>query len=71
MSFSVIDQYNSFVENNFIKTSEEQLNVLKKLNSVWSNNKKSNLFVKTRKKDGVYLYGSVGTGKTFLLNLFY
>ena len=71
MSFSVIDQYNSFVENNFIKTSEEQLNVLKKLNAVWSNNKKSNLFVKTRKKDGVYLYGSVGTGKTFLLNLFY
>ena len=71
MSFSVIDQYNSFVENNFIKTSEEQLNVLKKLNSVWSNNKKSNLFVKSKKKDGVYLYGSVGTGKTFLLNLFY
>ncbi len=71
MSFSVVDQYNSFVENNFIKTSEEQINVLKKLNYVWINNKKNSIFIKSKKKDGVYLYGSVGTGKTFLLNLFY
>ena len=71
MSFSVIDQYNSFVENNFIKSSKEQLSVLQRLNSVWLNSKKSNLFNKSKKKHGVYLYGSVGTGKTFLLNLFY
>ena len=71
MSFSVIDQYNSFVENNFIKTSEAQLEVLRKLNSVWNKNKKNNLFVKSKKKDGIYLYGTVGTGKTFLLNLLY
>ncbi len=71
MSFSVVDQYNSFVENNFIKTSEEQLNVLKKLNSTWINSKKNNFFIKSKKKDGVYLHGSVGVGKTFLLNLFY
>ena len=30
MSYSVIDQYNSFVENNFIKTNESQLAILKK-----------------------------------------
>ncbi len=71
MSFSVVDQYNSFVENNFIKTSEEQISVLKKLKFAWINNKKNNFFIKSKKKDGVYLYGSVGTGKTFLLNLFY
>ena len=71
MSFSVIDQYNSFVENNFIKTNDAQLEVLKKLNLVWSENKKSSLFAKSKKKDGIYLYGKVGTGKTFLLNLFY
>ncbi len=71
MSFSVIDQYNSFVENNFIKSSKEQLSVLQKLNSVWLNSKKNSLFNKSKKKYGVYLYGSVGTGKTFLLNLFY
>ena len=40
MSFSVVDQYNSFVENNFIKTSEAQLEVLNKLNSVWNKSKK-------------------------------
>ena len=71
MSFSVIDQYNSFVENNFIKTSKAQLEVLKKLNSVWDKHKKNSIFLKSNKKNGVYLYGGVGTGKTFLLNLFY
>ncbi len=71
MSFSVIDQYNSFVENNFIKTNKAQLDVLSKLNSVWLSKKKTNLFTKSKSKNGVYLYGSVGTGKTFLLNLFY
>ena len=71
MSFNVIDQYNSYVENNFIKTSEPQLEVLRKLNSVWNQNKKNGFFVKSKKKDGIYLYGTVGTGKTFLLNLFY
>ncbi len=71
MTFNVIDQYNSFVENNFIKTNDEQIKVLKKLNSVWLKNKKNNLFLFNQKKDGVYLYGKVGSGKTFLLNLFY
>ncbi|MDC2979310.1 cell division protein ZapE [Pelagibacteraceae bacterium] len=71
MSFNVIDQYNSFVENNFIKSNKSQIDVLKKINSIWITNKKSNLFSSNKKKDGVYLYGKVGTGKTFLLNLFY
>ena len=71
MSFNVIDQYNSFVENNFIKSNDLQLDVLKKIDTIWNNNKKTNLFSKSNKKNGVYLYGGVGTGKTFLLNLFY
>ena len=71
MSFNVIDQYNSFVENNFIKSNNAQLTVLNKLNAVWSNNKKNNIFLNSKKKEGFYLYGKVGTGKTFLLNLFY
>ena len=70
MSFNVIDQYNSFVENNFIKTSDSQLAILKKINSIWKNNKKTNLFSINKKKDGIYLYGKVGTGKTFLLSKF-
>ena len=71
MSFNVIDQYNSFVENNFIKSNKSQIDVLKKINLTWIRNKKSNLFSVNKKKEGVYLYGKVGTGKTFLLNLFY
>ncbi len=71
MSFNVIDQYNSFVENNFIKSNKVQLDVLQKIDSSWNNNKKSNLFSVKKKIDGVYLHGKVGTGKTFLLNLFY
>ena len=71
MSFNVIDQYNSFVENNFIKSNDAQVDVLKEINSIWNNNKKNNIFSSNKKKDGVYLYGKVGTGKTFLLNLFY
>ena len=71
MSFNVIDQYNSFVENNFIKSNDQQLNILKKINLIWKNNQKSNLFSINIKKDGIYLFGKVGTGKTFLLNLFY
>ena len=44
MSFNVIDQYNSFVENNFINSNLEQINILKKINSIWITNKKTNLF---------------------------
>ena len=71
MSFTVIDQYNSFVENNFIKSNRSQLDVLKKIDTIWNKNKKNNLFSNSSKKNGIYLYGKVGTGKTFLLNLFY
>jgi Predicted ATPase len=71
MSFTVIDQYNSFVENNFIKSNRSQLDVLKKIDNIWNKNKKNNLFSNSSKKNGIYLYGKVGTGKTFLLNLFY
>ncbi len=56
MIFSVIDQYNSFVENNFIKTSEAQLEVLRKLNLVWNKNKKKGLFINSKKKKMAFTY---------------
>ena len=34
--FNVIDQYNSFVENNFIKKNKDQIEFLKQADSVWS-----------------------------------
>ena len=69
--FNVIDQYNSFVENNFIKKNKDQIEFLKQADSVWSSFSKTKLFFKDKIFEGIYLYGQVGTGKTFLLNLFY
>ena len=71
MNFTVLDQYNSFVENHFINEDSQQIDVLKKIYNVWSNNKNNNYFFKQKKIKGVYVFGPVGTGKTFLLNLFY
>ena len=69
--FNVIDQYNSFVENNFIKKNKDQIEFLKQADNVWSSFSKTKLFFKDKIFEGIYLYGHVGTGKTFLLNLFY
>ena len=44
--FNVIDQYNSFVENNFIKKNEDQIEFLKQANNVWSSFSKTKLFFK-------------------------
>ena len=71
MNFTVLDQYNSFVENHFINEDSQQIDALKKIYNAWSNNKHNNYFFKQKKIKGVYVYGPVGTGKTFLLNLFY
>ena len=70
MSFTVIDQYNSFVENNFIKSNQSQLDVLKKIDTIWNNNKKTNLSQTVIKKWHLSIWKSWHR-KTFLLNLFY
>ncbi len=70
MSFSVLDHYKGFVLNSFIKKDINQINLLNKISLIWNNYNKSNFFFKKKKKKGIYLYGSVGTGKTFLLSLF-
>ena len=69
MKFTILDQYNSFVENHFIKKDIKQIKVLEIIDQIWLN--KNKLFYKGKYKKGIYLYGGVGTGKTFLLNLFY
>ena len=56
MSFNVIDQYNSFVENNFIKSNKLQIEILNKVNSIWKANKRNNLFSMNKKIDGVYVF---------------
>ena len=71
MNFTVLDQYNSFVENHFINKDFHQTDVLQKIDNAWNNNRQNNYFFKQKKIQGAYVYGPVGTGKTFLLNIFY
>jgi len=70
MSFTVFDHYKGFVFNNFIKKDINQTDLLKKISFSWDQYNKNNLFFSKKKKIGIYVYGSVGTGKTFLLSLF-
>ena len=70
MSFTVFDHYKGFASNNFIKKDINQTDLLKKISFSWDQYNKNNLFFSKKKKIGIYVYGSVGTGKTFLLSLF-
>ena len=70
MGFTILDYYKGFVSNNFIKQDINQVNLLNKITFLWNEYKKSKLLFFKRKKLGVYVFGSVGTGKTFLLSLF-
>lgn len=62
--------YNDFVRNNFISYDKRQEKLIEKINLVWGENKKFNFFSNYQKFDGIYVYGKVGIGKTFILNLF-
>ena len=44
MSFSVIDHYEGFEKNNFIKRDENQINLLHKLSLSWDQYNQNNLF---------------------------
>ena len=70
MSNFVKKVYDNFVKNNFINHDQKQIELIKKIELIWSKNKKINFFFKQKKINGIYLYGSVGIGKTFILNLF-
>ena len=70
MNFTVLDQYKSFVENNFIKKDTVQIDVLERIYDLWKMKDEKNFFFKNKFKTGVYLFGHVGSGKTFLLNIF-
>ena len=70
MNFTVLDQYKSFVENNFIKKDPFQIDVLERIYDLWKMKDEKNFFFKNKLKTGVYLFGHVGSGKTFLLNIF-
>jgi cell division protein ZapE len=70
MSKDVQKIYSNFVSNNFLTYDEGQEKLLKTINVTWKNIKRFKLFFNSKNFNGVYVYGSVGIGKTFLLNLF-
>ena len=61
--------YSNYVKNNFINYDTNQLSILNEIGKTWKDKKKINFF-KKKIFYGIYLYGSVGIGKTFILNLF-
>jgi cell division protein ZapE len=70
MSNGVKKIYDNFVSNNFISFDKKQIQILEDIESTWEESKKIRFFSKSIKYNGVYVNGSVGIGKTFILNLF-
>jgi len=70
MSKNIEQRYKDFVTNNFIAHDEKQIEALKSIDEEWHQRKKINFFSKLKKCQGIYVYGSVGIGKTLILNLF-
>ena len=73
MNNTLEERYNEFVKNNFISHDIIQIEILKKIYRIWlkKNNSKfiNKIFFNKKAKSGIYLYGSVGIGKTFILNI--
>ena len=70
MTKNIEQRYKDFVSNNFISYDVKQIEALKSIDEEWQKRKKINFFSKLKKYQGVYVYRSVGIGKTFILNLF-
>ena len=70
MNKGVQEIYNDFVSNNFLTYDGIQEELLSKINTTWNNIYKFKFFFNHKNFNGIYVYGSVGIGKTFLLNLF-
>ena len=71
MTKNIEQRYKDFVSNNFISYDVKQIEALKSIDGrVAKKKKKLIFFSKLKKYQGAYVYGSVGVGKTFILNLF-
>jgi len=70
MAKNVEQHYKDFVTNNFISYDVKQIEALKIIDEAWQRKRNINFFSKLKKYQGIYVYGSVGIGKTFILNLF-
>ena len=58
MNFTVLDQYNSFVENHFINNDPQQIDVLQKIYNAWNNNKYNNYFTEHLKESFIHSFST-------------
>ena len=69
MKKDIKEFYNELVANKFIVSNSRQVNAIENISLILQqNNKKS--FFSNKKIQGIYVWGSTGIGKTFILNLF-
>ena len=68
------DKFNLFCNSKNLEINQNQIKVIIKLQNYYQKNFKSsffNFFFKKNLKKGFYLYGSVGVGKTMILDFFF
>ena len=70
MKKDIIEIYKDFVSNNFINYDDNQSNFLNNIQKTYLDSKKINFFINKNLFYGIYVHGSVGIGKTFVMNLF-
>ena len=74
MSKNLEEKFNLYCKLKNLEVNQNQLLVIKKLEDYKEKNFKSfflNFFSKKNLKKSFYLYGSVGVGKTMIMNFFY
>ena len=74
MSKNLEEKFNLYCKLKNLEVNQNQLLVIKKLEDYKEKNFKSfflNFFSKKNSKKSFYLYGSVGVGKTMIMNFFY
>lgn len=66
----IITFYNSLIKGSGLKEDPLQLEIVKKIDNFLAQCKQPRYFWQKENKKGVYLHGSVGSGKTMLMDLF-
>ncbi len=70
MKKNIKELYDDLVANKFVIYNSKQIEALESISSTLNQHFKKTFFSKNKKIWGIYVWGSTGIGKTFILNLF-